>query len=140
MRNVCQQDECLLCGKTLLASSLHLQPTLIGLDFGFTGAPIIVVGNRLGHRPTGYGVDYHGMLDLVTWRTPTQHQTLARPGIRGRVDSLCDPTLFAQRQPVSGCHSLCPRLWASTALVLCQNLPLCIERIVHVGIAAKTGV
>ena len=36
MRNICQQDECLLCGKTLLASSFHLQPTLIGLDFGFT--------------------------------------------------------------------------------------------------------
>lgn len=71
MGEVGQENKCLLSSQLLFASFGQFESAFVGLNFGFTRAPVIIVVNDLGQRPSQDGTDNRRILEVPGLRLPT---------------------------------------------------------------------
>lgn len=72
MREIGQENQRFLGGKSFLASPFKLKARLIALEFGFTGTPLIVLCDHLGGRPLQDGTHDNRVLGQLFLRQPAQ--------------------------------------------------------------------
>lgn len=140
MRQIDQQDQGFLCGQMLFAPSFEAESHLVGLDFGFAGATVIVVPEDLSLGPFGHRADDSAELDLLGRGQPTQHQVLRGAHIDWGRRCGCHPSAVAQLVP--GIFGYVPGkgLWPLAAFAFGQYLPAGLEGPINIGVAAKAGV
>lgn len=123
MGNVREEDQGFLSGGMLLAATFKLETALVGFDFGFAGAAVIILCDHFRWRPLQNRADDDGILHHLMFGEPAQGQGLCRTHVCDRLGHFGHPSLLAQVLPSLGSNAFGKDLRAAPAFVLGQHLP-----------------